>query len=108
MTKLAMGRIYHDGELDRMTLEPLVPSDLRVRLTERLAATGQWDREDEAAFVALRAVMDWHIPWRHWEQIFKPTYIGTRYLGVGCRSCDWRSERDCPTVVAIATAFNIT
>lgn len=105
MTHLIVGSIYQDGAEGRRTPAPESPT--RTALLAKIAAAriAAWDSEQENALDALLAVLDWHRPSQIWKQIFKPTYIGDRYLGVGCRSCNWRAASDCPTVRAIATAF---
>lgn len=104
--RLIVGSIYQDEAPGRRT--PAPESDLRTRLLARLKVSSGWDSDHERAIKALLEVMDWHRPWQHWEQVFDPTYIGDRYRGVGCRSCDWMSENDCPTVQAIAKEFGIS
>lgn len=108
MTHLIVGSIYQDGAAGRRTPAPESPT--RTALLAKIAATriATWDSEQENALDALLAVLDWHRPTQIWKQVFKSTYIGDRYLGVGCRSCNWRAASDCPTVRAIATAFHIT
>ncbi|HDH5422528.1 TPA: hypothetical protein PIH69_002947 [Staphylococcus aureus] len=108
MTDLIVGSIYQGGAEGRRAPAPESPT--RTVLLAKIAAARivAWDSEQENALDALLAVLDWHRPTQIWKQVFKPTYIGDRYLGVGCRSCNWRAASDCPTVRAIATAFRVT
>lgn len=107
-TRLRVGSIYQDASDSRRTPAPESPT--RTRLLAKIAAAriATWDSEQENALDALIAVLGWHRPWQIWKQVFKPTYIGDRYLGTGCRSCNWRAASDCPTVLAIAAAFRVT
>jgi hypothetical protein len=105
---LLIGTIYHETAPGRWA--PAPQWELRDRLTAKLtqAKDTAWDTEHERAAAALLDVLDWHRPWQRWEQVFDPTYIGDRYLGTGCRSCNWSAATPCPTVQAIATAFGIS
>jgi hypothetical protein len=108
MARLRVGSIYQDSSANRSTPAPESPTRTRLLAKISAARIAAWDSEQENALDALIAVLDWHRPWQLWKQVFKPTYIGDRYLGVGCRSCDWRAASDCPTVRAIAAAFRVT
>lgn len=104
---LIVGSIYQDTAPGRYTPAPASPA--RERLIAKItdARTAAWDSDQERSFDALLEVLDCHRPWQIWRQTFAPTYIGDRYHGVGCRSCDWSSATDCPTVRAIARSFGV-
>lgn len=102
---LKIGRVYQDGDSLRVT--PAPQSDIQNALRARLTRDTPWDTETERALAALLDVLGWHKPWQHWEQVFRPTYIGDRYLGTGCRSCG-PGMTDCPTVTAIASHYGIS
>lgn len=108
MIRLCVGSIYQDSSASRY--QPAPESPTRAVLLAKIAAARvvAWDSEQENALDALLAALDWHRPWQIWQQVFKPNYIGDRYLGAGCRSCNWRAASDCPTVLAIAAAFHVT
>lgn len=106
-TDLIVGSIYQDSAAGRYTPVPISPAreKLIVKLTAAREAAS--DSDQERSVTALLEVLDWHRPWQIWRQTFAPTYIGDRYQGVGCRSCNWSSASDCPTVRAIAASFGI-
>lgn len=106
-TDLIIGSIYQDTAAGRYTPAPVSPTRERLIAKITTARAAAWDLEQEQSLTALLEVLDWHRPWQIWRQTFAPTYIGDRYHGVGCRSCDWAAATDCPTVRAIATAFGV-
>lgn len=106
MSPVRIGTILKDGEEYPVAPEP---SSLRLALLARLRETkaAAFDQDAEQMASALLSVMDWHEPWVHFEQIFRPTYLGTRYLGPGCRTCGTMPMADCLTVQTIAQHLGV-
>ena len=106
--KLRIGKVYSDEELKAFGVilpEPsLMGMAVWMKLQEMKDAV--WDRDAEMCVDALLEVIEWHKPWQHWEQVFRPTYVGTRYLGPGCRTCG-PMPGDCMTVRGIAMKLGV-
>lgn len=110
MTGPKIGRVYADDDpVSQNRPDRPEPSLMRkailLKLEQMKAAA--FDRDAEQAFDALEEVMKWHQPWQFWTQVFRPTYIGERYDGAGCRSCGPSPSRDCMTVRGIAQGLRI-
>lgn len=106
---LVAGRLYRDDDGHPHAEAQLEPWDLRDRalavLREDLEMV--FDSADERRIRALLDVLDWHRPWMRWEQVFAPRYVGSRFLGQGCRSCG-PGKTECGTARAVAAALGIT
>lgn len=100
------GSIYHDAPARYAAPTPWARRDSAL---VRLAADQQqvFDGHAEQALDALVQVLEWHRPWMHWEQVFDPIYIGDRFEGQGCRSCNWLSPNECPTATIICDTLGI-
>lgn len=101
---LKVGRVYTElPPLERMTSTYYEAVKARAWEIWR----GSFDYDTQRSGQALLSVLAWHTPWRHWEQVFRPTYVGDRFLGGGCRSCG-PGMYPCLTVRAIGDALHIS
>lgn len=103
-----VGSIYQDSAPDR-----LATPDVPEAYTDTLARLEQWqsaafDLRMENTALALLDILRLHSPWMFWDQIYEPYYIGDRFVGQGCRSCDWKSPNICPTVEIISRLVGVS
>ena len=108
---MKVGVTYEDAHREMFPTEP-ERSPMRKALDKAVVQAldaDVFDRLAESAIKALAVALDLHQPWFNWEQQFKPTYVGDKYLGVTCRACDNvpAGQSDCWTVQEIAKQMGL-